>query len=166
MPGHFQALMDHLCKGMKIGVYLDDLIVYSNTPSEMLETLEKLMKKCLGPKKSVFGTAYTEFLGIMAAPRKCLHQWQASLSAVDNPAETYMGLSVMQGEEEYVGALIKGCTEEVCTKYSAALQDTKPEVAQCFQTKALTTFQDDLGSSVFHDSQFESLEYDNAEYLN
>ena len=76
MPGHFQALMDHLTKGLKIGVYLDDLICYASTPEEMLETLEKLFIRCenvklkLHPKKSVFGTGFTEFLGHMVSSGK------------------------------------------------------------------------------------------------
>ena len=76
MPGHFQALMDHLCKGLNIGVYLDDLILFCTTPSGMLATLTELLVRCenvglmLHPKKSVFGTGLVEFLGHMCGPGK------------------------------------------------------------------------------------------------
>ena len=76
MPGHFQMLMDHLCRGLSIGVYLDDLLVFANTPQEMLITLETLLARCsnvklrLHPKKSVFGTGYIEFLGHMVSAGK------------------------------------------------------------------------------------------------
>ena len=439
MPGHFQALMDHLCKGLKVGVYLDDLIVYASTPEEMLDTLRQLFERCenvglkLHPKKSVFGTAYTEFLGMMVSPGKltpaaaktkafealqpptdvsglrsaiglfnyyrlfdplagqlvapmtallkkeatgsrvpfaqqwgpkqqaCFDQMKANLikpglavrhpdyertfkvhvdfskhglgailaqnddegkeyvvccisrtlnaaernyssfagemlgvcwalrtfrgylygiqfdvytdhkplvwlqhnyeitskharwfmtiqdltfrlihragkehvnadylsryalhgdfdpsgarqdfcsetayvgitmwqeeyctvgvtcmalnetdwvtdcvsntnpmsasTVFNNPAKAYMGLASWHDEDEYIGALIQGCTEEACTRHSAVMADSHPDIAMCYQTKALTAFHEDPGSNLFCESQFESLARDSADYL-
>ena len=82
-----------------------------------------------------------------------------------NPVQQFMGLSSTQDDNNYVSALIKGCTKEACTRHSATVTDRHPEVAQCFQTKVLTTFHDDPGSNLFCESQFESIARDSRAYL-
>ncbi len=66
--------MDHLTKDLNCIAYLDDIIVYGKTPEELIHNLDQILKRCvnvnlkLHPKKCVFGTAYTEFLGYMLSP--------------------------------------------------------------------------------------------------
>ena len=69
-----------------------------------------------------------------------------------NPATEYMGLNRLPDEEANVLAIIKGTHEQVCTRYATATAITKPQVAQCYQTKAMTSYRESPRSDMFEDS--------------
>ena len=50
---------------------------------------------------------------------------RASVGHID-PVQQFMGLPSMQDDNNYVSALIKGCTEETCTRHSAMVADRHP----------------------------------------
>ena len=69
-PAYFQRLLDYITRGLdNIYVYMDDVIISTQTHSENLASLEKLLKrfrkfkmKC-NLKKTKFGVARVEYLG-------------------------------------------------------------------------------------------------------
>jgi hypothetical protein len=72
----------------------------------------------------------------------------------------------MTGEAEYLTAILKGTTEEACTRHAATKAETDPDIAQCFQTQVLTAFHFSASSDMFQESQFDSLEEYTADDIN
>ena len=59
-----------------------------------------------------------------------------------NPAALYMGTNRLQGKSEHITAVLKGNMEQVQARHSAVMEEKNHQVAKCFQTRALTTFQE------------------------
>jgi len=69
-PSAFQRLVELVVKGIdNIVVYIDDLIIHSQTHKQHLESLDKVFTRltahnlCVNLKKCVFGSSETSYLG-------------------------------------------------------------------------------------------------------
>ena len=68
-----------------------------------------------------------------------------------NPAALYMVTSRLQGETEHITAILKGTTEQLHSRHAAIMKSSNRQVARCYQTKVLTTFQETSNERVFQD---------------
>ncbi len=76
-PSAFQRLVELVVKGIdNIVVYIDDLIIHSQTHKQHLESLDKVFTRltahnlCVNLKKCVFGSSETSYLGFWSHKKR------------------------------------------------------------------------------------------------
>lgn len=109
-PAVFQRKMDHCFKGTEefIAVYIDDILVFSETKEKHKEHLRTMMQICqengliLSPTKMKIGVAEVEFLGAIIGDQKIKLQEHIVKKIADFPDEQ---LKETKGLRQWLGLL-------------------------------------------------------------